>query len=95
MKPSENTFPNARILVVDDNAENVRLVERLPEWAGYVNVSILTDSKAAQNEVRARNQDIILLDLHMPKPDGFDILRTLRDRRHRGRVRRACSRSAV
>ncbi|HLK14934.1 MAG TPA: HD domain-containing phosphohydrolase [Fimbriimonadaceae bacterium] len=79
MKPNENAFPNARILVVDDNPENVRLVERLLEWAGYAGVNVVTDSKLAEAEIRTRDQDIILLDLHMPKPDGFDILRTLRE----------------
>src|SRR5579863_5644605 len=85
MKPTENIFPNARLLVVDDNPENVRLVERLLGWAGYDQVKVITDSAAALEEVKKCEQDIILLDLHMPNPDGFEILRVLREETLHGR----------
>ncbi len=85
MKPHENEFPNARILVIDDNPDNVRLVERLLEWAGYANVKVLSNSLLAKQEVMMREHDVILLDLHMPAPDGFEILSALRNETTHGR----------
>lgn len=78
MKPSQNTFPNAQILVIDDNAENLRLIERFLEWGGYLNVCTMKDSAAALASLEHARPDIILLDLHMPAPDGYEILTQLR-----------------
>ncbi len=74
----QNTFPKARILVLDDNVENVRLVERFLEWGGYLDVCSMTSSKAALIALEKHRPDIILLDLHMPAPDGYEVLRQLR-----------------
>src|SRR5579862_6095655 len=79
MKPNENNFPHASILVIDDNAENVRIVARFLEWAGYLSVQVITDPQAALGAIRKSSPDIILLDLHMPKIDGYEILRMLRE----------------
>ena len=79
MKPSENNFPNARILVIDDNLENVRLVARFLEWSGFLDVQVICDSAAALALIRRSCPDIILLDLHMPQPDGYAILEALRE----------------
>ncbi len=79
MKTLGDNLLEARILVIDDEAENVRLVERFLEWAGYVNVKGLTDSSVALASIRDFSPDIVLLDLHMPKPDGFEILAMLDD----------------
>jgi len=79
MKPNENNFPQARILVIDDNAENVRLVARFLEWAGYLDVEVITDPEVALATIRQTCPDIILLDLHMPKLSGYEILRLLRE----------------
>lgn len=78
MKLAENKFVNARILVVDDTAENVRLVLRFLEFAGYLNIETHTNSAAAMTSMRANCPDIVLLDLNMPKPDGYEILAELR-----------------
>lgn len=78
MKPNVNNFPDARILVVDDNRQNVQLVEQFLTWAGYVNIRVLTESSRAMDEIRTFRPDIVLLDLHMPKPNGYEILAELR-----------------
>lgn len=56
-------------------------MERFLGWAGYTNVQVLTDSKIAIESIRANEPDIILLDLHMPDPDGYAILEMLRGER--------------
>lgn len=83
MKICENA--DARILVVDDNADNVRLVERFLEYAGYMNVQVITQSGSALEIIRRTSPDLVLLDLHMPKPDGYEILETLRESTSPGR----------
>lgn len=64
----------ARILVVDDEAANVRLLELVLGRAGYSNVRTTVDSRTVAAMVRDWSPDLILLDLAMPAPDGFAIL---------------------
>ncbi len=77
MRSLSDGILEARILIVDDERANVQLVERFLEWAGYTNFKSITDSSAAMKEVREYGPDIILLDLHMPAPDGYAILAEL------------------
>lgn len=79
MHNAHHAFLNARILVIDDNFDNVRLVTELLEFSGYTNVSVVTDSSTALTVIHSSKPDIILLDLHMPPPDGFEILAMLRE----------------
>jgi putative two-component system response regulator len=64
-----------RILILDDERPNVRLLERILGDAGYVQVLGITDSRGYADVVREFRPDIVLLDLHMPYVSGFDILR--------------------
>jgi len=65
---------NAKILVVDDEEANVRLLERLLSQAGYTNVRSTRDSHRVVALYTEFQPDLILLDLHMPHPDGFELL---------------------
>ena len=65
---------DARILVIDDEQANVRLLERILEGAGYVHVRSTTDPEAVVELVEAFRPDLLLLDLKMPRMDGFEIL---------------------
>lgn len=68
----------ARILIVDDQASNVALLEQMLLGAGYVNV----DSTMNPHEVcalhRKNRYDLILLDLQMPGMDGFQVMEGLK-----------------
>jgi cyclic di-GMP phosphodiesterase len=68
---------DARILVIDDEQANVRLLERILEGAGYVHVRSTTDPEALLELVEGFRPDLLLLDLKMPRMDGFEILRLL------------------
>jgi putative two-component system response regulator len=70
-----------RILVVDDEACNVVLLERMLERDGYTDVTGEQDSARAVELCRENDYDLVLLDLHMPAPDGFEVLRLLGERR--------------
>jgi putative two-component system response regulator len=64
----------ARILIVDDEPPNVLLLRRLLERDGYTALRTVTDSREALAVFVAFQPDLLLLDLHMPYVDGFDVL---------------------
>jgi len=68
---------DSRILIVDDNAANVMLLERILQMAGYRNHSAVTDSREVLERFRTWRPDLILLDLMMPNMDGYAVLRQL------------------
>ena len=69
--------PWARILVVDDQQPNVILLERMLEQWGYSRVTVTTQSHEVPNLVAEIQPDLLLLDLQMPKPDGFELMEIL------------------
>ena len=73
----EHEFLNAAILIVDDQAANVQLLERLLRGDGYVNVASTRDPLQVVALHRATPYDLILLDLQMPGMDGFQVMQAL------------------
>jgi CheY-like chemotaxis protein len=67
-------FKKARVLIIDDEASNVRLLERILELAKVGHVCSTTDSREALKLFINEQPDIVLLDLHMPHVDGFTIM---------------------
>lgn len=68
---------NARILVVDDSAVNVLLLERMLRGAGYLAVTSTTDPCDVRDLYLEHRYDLILLDLLMPVMDGFEVMSDL------------------
>ena len=68
-----------RILIVDDEPPNVRVLERLLERRGYTNLKTLTDPREVLPAFFEWDPDLILLDLHMPHIDGFGVLAQLEE----------------
>lgn len=64
----------ARILVVDDEPQNVRYLQDVLEWAGYEHVEGLTNPLEVLPRFRRLQPDLIILDLLMPELDGFGVL---------------------
>jgi adenylate cyclase len=69
----------ARILVVDDVPENLRLLEAVLTPHGYDVVSA-GDGLAALELVESAKPDLVLLDVVMPQMDGYAVCRRLRER---------------
>jgi putative two-component system response regulator len=69
-----------RILVVDDRPENAMLLDRLLRRWGHRDVTTTTESAQVAQMFEQRDYDLLLLDLHMPPPDGFGIMQQLADR---------------
>ena len=70
---------NARILVVDDQAVNVRLLEGMLRIAGYASVESTTDPNEVCELHRKNRYALILLDLQMPGMDGFQVMEGLKE----------------
>lgn len=69
----------SRIVIVDDQAVNVRLLEKILAAGGFHSVTGITDSRQALDRIREERPDILLLDLQMPHVDGFEVMRLLAD----------------
>ena len=67
----------ARLLVVDDESANVLLLERLLKRWGYANVVSTSDSSQVVELAVRDRPSLVLLDLAMPAPDGFEVMRLL------------------
>jgi putative two-component system response regulator len=74
---SDPFFHAPRILVVDDDRSVVRLLTGLLETWGYRNLIATSDSSQAVKLFRDHRPDLVLLDLRMPPPDGFAVMREL------------------
>ncbi len=66
-----------RVLVVDDNATNLKLVSELLESEGY-NVLRAADAETAQEIVSTSLPHLILMDIALPGMDGLTLTRRLK-----------------
>jgi signal transduction histidine kinase len=67
-----------RILIVDDEPANVRLLERIVRDAGWAAARSTTDSREAAALHAEWRSDLVLLDLMMPYLDGVAVMKQLR-----------------
>ena len=70
---------DARLLIVDDELANVRLLEHTLRLAGYDNLHATTDSRQALAAYHQVDPDLVLLDLAMPHLDGYEVMVRLRE----------------
>ncbi len=75
MGPS--AFKPATILVVDDQTANVNLIRRWLEADGH-DVMTATSGEAALAAVGERCPDVVLLDIMIPAPSGFEVCQRLK-----------------
>jgi putative two-component system response regulator len=69
---------NSRILIIEDQEDNVVLLQRVLLRAGFAQYRSITESSEAITAFDEYRPDLVLLDLHMPGQDGFEVLRRLR-----------------
>ena len=73
---------SSRVLIVDDSDDDVEMLRRCLS-GGTIEIRGLTDSSRAEEVFNEFEPDLVLLDLHMPQPDGLEILRRIREARSR------------
>jgi len=70
------TAPSGLVMVAEDDPINAELFQDLLESQGW-KVDLAEDGEVALAKIAASHYDLLLLDLHMPKIDGVDVLRRL------------------
>ena len=68
----------AKVLIVDDNQQNLELLEVYLEDLPELNVSTATDGIEAMAKVAADPPHLILLDIMMPRMSGFEVCRQIK-----------------
>ncbi|HEY5865049.1 MAG TPA: ATP-binding protein, partial [Candidatus Tectomicrobia bacterium] len=76
LSPTAAGGQRPRIVWADDNADMRNYVRRL--LSAWYDVEVVADGEAALVAVRACRPDLVLVDVMMPRRDGFGVLRTLR-----------------
>ncbi len=75
--PDDVDYSGARILIVDDNAQNRELLEAYLETLPCA-IQSAADGIAALSLVEERQPDLILLDVMMPRMSGFEVCQKLK-----------------
>lgn len=71
---NRGTIREAKILLVDDHEDGVALLQQILQKAGYPHVFPTTDSRETVRMCEEIGADLLILDLNMPPPSGYDIL---------------------
>jgi two-component system copper resistance phosphate regulon response regulator CusR len=77
--------PQGRVLVVDDDAPIRALVTKIVERAGYI-VDNARDGEEAIEKIDEQDYAVMVIDLMMPKVDGYGVIAHLRGRERRPAV---------
>lgn len=75
-----------RVLVAEDNPVNLAVIRRLLEKAGY-EVQVAVNGEEAFEAARGEDFDFIFMDCHMPRMDGYQATRAIRDYQSRENAR--------
>jgi putative two-component system response regulator len=68
---------HARIMAVDDEPANLKLLDKILRSHGYGNVLLVQDPREALAYYRTARPDLILLDINMPHLDGYQVMEQL------------------
>src|SRR3954466_7341002 len=74
---NESFLPQSTVLIVDDNAQNVELLQAFLESLP-VKIVTAADGIDALRKVEEHHPDLILLDIMMPQMSGFQVCRRLK-----------------
>lgn len=69
---------DANILIVEDDKINRTILQHILSSAGFRNIRALPNATRLIRQYQAFHPDLLVLDLHMPKVSGFDIMNALK-----------------
>ncbi|MRG45675.1 PAS domain S-box protein [Chitinophaga sp. SYP-B3965] len=84
-KYSKIDFGNARVLVVEDNAMNLKYILSLLEKY-RINYQLATNGPDALYFLESRQYDLVLMDIRIPGMDGFELAKKIREDESRPNV---------
>jgi serine phosphatase RsbU (regulator of sigma subunit) len=76
---SSSDIFNSKVLIVDDQEVNVCVLERMLRGAGHTSIASTMNPREVSELHRRNHYDLILLDLHMPGMDGFQVMEGLKE----------------
>jgi len=76
---TQDNFQEARILLVDDTEENLYVLERILRRYEYENLRLARSGQEALEIIHANKPDLVLLDVHMPQMDGFEVCEKIKE----------------
>lgn len=76
--PLANESSSSRLLIIDDEQINVRVLREYLRLAGFANVEVCCDSRKAMELFTQYQPDLVLLDAMMPQISGLEILHEIR-----------------
>ena len=78
MPETEAPLPPSKVLIVDDNAQNLELLEAYMDELEGVTTLCAADGEKALELVVRESPDLILLDIMMPRMSGFEVCKRLK-----------------
>ena len=79
LKMNEHFQSSARILIVDDEAANLKLLDKMLGGQGYQNLVLIDDPRRVVDIYKEERPDLILLDINMPHLDGYQVMEQLKE----------------
>jgi len=70
---------NSRILIVDDEPANLKLLEKMLKAEGFCNLVLISDPRQVKDAYCAEPTALILLDINMPHLNGYEVMAQLKE----------------
>lgn len=77
LKITDTDLQSAHILIIDDEASNIKLLEKILHVSGYNHTLSVQDPRQAIAAHQKHQSDLILLDINMPYIDGYGVMKQL------------------
>jgi putative two-component system response regulator len=72
-------YLESKILIVDDEPANVKMLQQMLQQADYTSIRTVTDSREVVQIYQEFQPELVLLDLKMPHLDGFQVMEALKE----------------
>jgi putative two-component system response regulator len=73
-----NRLDHARILIVDDEPANLKLLDKMLASQGYAQRILIQDPREVLDHYKEARPDLILLDINMPHLDGYQVMEQIK-----------------